>query len=213
MTTVTDHTIILDQLSWRYSTKKFDSTRKISDSDWHILEESLRLAPSSFGLQPWCFWVVQSSEIRQELLPASYNQMQIPDCSHLVVITHLKEMSKAYIHRYIESISTIRNVTLEALGGFEDRMVGFVDEMGEGVSEWTGRQAYIAMGAFLTTAAIMGIDVCPIEGISTSQYDKILHIDETPYTALAVMATGYRAADDKISKKVRFDRDSVIKTV
>ena len=91
---------ILDKLHWRYAVKKFDPSQKISEADWFVLEESLRLAPSSYGLQPWKFIVVQNPEIRATLTPVSWNQTQVQDCSHYVVFATLTKIEPAYIEKF-----------------------------------------------------------------------------------------------------------------
>ena len=83
-----DNEIVHNQLNWRYACKKFDPTKKIREADWNMLLESLRLTASSYGLQPWKFIVVQSAEIRQQLLSAAYNQSPTTEASHFVVLTY-----------------------------------------------------------------------------------------------------------------------------
>jgi nitroreductase len=190
---------IIEQLNWRYAVKKFDSTRKISAPDLQTLEESLRLAPSSYGLQPWKFLIVQSPEVRKKLTSVSWNQPQIEDASHLVVVTHLKEMTEEYIDKYIHTISNVRGIPENELQPFRDLMVNKVTKgpLSLNQSNWTARQAYLAMASFLTVAALLKIDVCPMEGIVPEQYDEILELKESPFETAAVLAVGYRAADDK----------------
>src|SRR3954469_15108820 len=92
---------LLEQLNWRYATKQFDPTRKISASDWTTLEEALRLTPSSFGLQPWKFIVVTDPAVRANLRPASWNQTQITDASHLVVLAAKTDFGETEIDAHI----------------------------------------------------------------------------------------------------------------
>jgi nitroreductase len=216
METVINETII-EQLNWRYAVKKFDSTRIISDQDLKTLEESLRLAPSSYGLQPWKFLIVQSPEIRKNLASASWNQPQIEDASHLVVVTHLKELTEEYIDKYIHTISKVRNLPESELQSFRDLMINKVTKgpLSLNQSNWTARQAYLAVGSFLTVAALLKIDVCPMEGIVPDQYDDILGLKDSPYKTVAVLAVGYRAPEDKtqFAKKVRFELNDVISIV
>ncbi len=215
-----DHSMnqtLIDGLHWRYATKKFDPTKKISDKDWATLQESLRLAPSSYGLQPWQFVIVQSPDLRKKLTPVSYGQPQIEGCSHLVVVTRLKTLTEDYIHKYFQQTSQERGIPMESLKGYHDMIVGtFVKgPMAAHVSEWTAKQAYISMGVFMTAAALLKVDVCPMEGIDAGKYDEILGLKDSPYGAVAVLATGYRAAEDgtQAMKKVRFPAEAVIKTM
>lgn len=208
---------IISKLNWRYATKKFDPSKKIADAHWHTLEESLRLSPSSYGLQPWKFLVVQSPEVRAQLTPASWNQPQIETCSHLVVVTHLKTMDEAYVDKYIEKIASVRQIPTESLQGFRDIMVNNAvnGPKKDDIKHWTARQAYIAMGVFMSTAALLDIDVCPMEGINSAQYDQILGLEGSDYTSVSVLAAGYRDPHDasQSQKKVRFDHDDVIRLV
>lgn len=206
---------ILKQLNWRYATKKFNPNKKISDKDWQTLEEVLRLAPSSYGLQPFQFIVVTNQEVRKKLTPASYGQPQIESCSHLVVVTHLKTVSENYVANYVHNISATRNVDEAALEGFKQTMIGDVVKgpRAAHIGAWASRQAYIAMGAFMTAASLLNIDVCPMEGFEPAKYAEILNTAD--YTPVALMAAGYRADDDAYqhAKKVRMEKKNLIRVV
>ena len=106
---------IIQRLQWRYATKQFDPARKLSAEQWSTLSEVLRLTPSSYGLQPWKFLLVQNPALRAKLRASSWNQAQIEDCSHLVVLTSLKTVTEAYAHSFIELLATERGITVEAL--------------------------------------------------------------------------------------------------
>lgn len=204
----------VDQLNWRYATKAFDPTQKLSESQWKTLESSLHLSASSFGLQPWKFIVVQNPEIRAELKPVSFGQGQITDASHLVVFTTLRTMDEAYISNFINTTASVRNIDVATLKGYQDMMTGFLiqGDKVKNIPHWAQRQAYIAMGTLLSTAAYINVDTCPIEGISTTDYDRILGLEGTPYQTVAVVAIGFRASDDKYqhAAKVRFPIEDVV---
>jgi nitroreductase len=209
------HDILLTQLNWRYATKRFNPDQKISDKDWHVLTESLRLAPSSFGLQPWQFIVVQNDALRKTLRPLSWNQSQIEDCSHLVVFTTLKTMTPDYINAFIQKTADVRQGSVENLAGYRDMMVASLVNSPKNIQEWGQRQSYIAMGMLLQSAALLQIDTCAIEGIDPKAYDKVLELENSPYATVAVVALGYRHEEDPYQhqKKVRFEHDQVIKTL
>jgi len=208
---------ILNQLNWRYAVKKFDVTRKVSPTDWHVLEESLRLAPSSYGLQPWKFLVVQNPEIRKKLREASWNQSQVEDCSHYVVLTTRTEMKETDIQRHIDHIAKVRGITPVSLDGFKNGMIGDVVKgpRAQVIKAWAQRQSYIAMGFLMETAAMMKIDTCPLEGLDASAYDRILNLEGTDYATIAAIAVGYRHPEDKTqhNKKVRFDSADVFQVI
>ena len=203
---------LVDTLGARYATKAFDPSKKISSEDWAALVESLRLAPSSYGLQPWKFIVVQNPEIRTKLRAASWNQSQVEDASHFVVIATLKNLDVAYVEKYIESTAEVRGLTPDMLAGYRDMMVGNVVNGKSDHHAWAQRQSYIAMGFLGLSAGLMGIDTCMMEGISPADYDTILGLEGSVYSTVAAVAVGYRSAEDKTASyaKSRFALDEVV---
>jgi nitroreductase len=207
---------LIEALNWRYAVKKFDPTKKISDEDWATLTESLRLTPSSYGLQPWKFIVVKTPELRAQLKAQSWNQSQVEDASHYVVITYKEKMDSAHIEKYLKSISEQRGVPLESLKGFGEVMMGdlVTGPRASVIDHWAQRQSYIAMGFLILTAALLKIDSCPMEGLIPTEYDKLLGLEGTGYKTVAAVALGYRHPDDRYqqSKKVRFPANEVVVT-
>jgi len=203
---------LLGALKWRYATKAFDPTRTIPAADWQVLEESLLLAPSSFGLQPYRFVVVTDPALRAQLRPVSYGQSQITDASHLVVFLAKQEMTEAYVDQFLAQIVQTRGGKLEDLRDYRSRMVGSLVGTERNIPEWTARQAYIAFGELLQTAALMGVDACPMEGLEPKAYDRILGLEDGDYRTVAVCALGYRSADDGYARlpKVRFPAEQLI---
>ena len=204
--------VVLRQLHWRYATKKFDPTRKIAAEDWRSLEQALVRSPSSFGLQPWKFFVVTDPDLKATLKTASWNQSQITDASHLVVFAIKKNLGAADVDRYLARIAEVRSVPLESLEGFKKMLLGSLSRPVEEVNAWATRQLYIALGFFLSAAAMLGIDACPMEGFQPEQYDAILGLTEMGYGATVLATAGYRAADDPYIKlpKVRFKPEDVV---
>ena len=207
---------ILEQLKWRYATKTFDTTRKISDADWETLEDSLLLAPSSFGIQPYKFIVVTDQATKEKLKPAAWNQPQITDSSHLVVIAHKKTLNEADIERYVERIIEVRGVTRESLSEYENIMKSSAKQAVDGnyVETWNSRQAYIALGFLLETAALLEIDATPMEGFDAAQFNEILGLED--YSAVVVCALGYRDAEaDWLANlpKVRFPKEQLFERI
>ena len=207
-------TQVLAQLQWRYAVKKFDQSKKIPAEVWDVLEQSLILAPSSFGLQPWKFFVVDNPALRQELLANSWNQAQVVEASHLLVLAIKKEMGDAEVDRYIQDMSAKRNVPIDGLAGLTKMVKGFMANPDKGFTtdEWAIRQVYIAIGQFMTSAAMLGVDTCPMEGFNPAKYDEILGLTGQGYASVLVCPAGYRADDDKyaVMPKVRYDRSEVI---
>jgi len=205
---------LLNQLRWRYATKQFDASRKISEVDWRTLEESLVLAPSSFGLQPWRFIVVTDQATKENLVPVSWGQRQVADASHVVVFAIRKNLARADVDRYLARMAEVRGVSSESLNGFRDVLVGFLEQPAAkfNADNWAARQVYIALGQFMTSAALLGIDTCPMEGIEPARYDEILGLGAEGYQTVVACPAGYRAAGDKYAAlpKVRFASDEVI---
>jgi nitroreductase len=205
---------LLKQLNWRYATKRFDPAHKVPADVFAALEQALVLAPSSFGLQPWKFFVVETPALRQQLKAASWGQSQVTDASHYVVVAGLRTMTVADVDRYMARQIEVRGGSKESVAGYRDVIVGFVQKAGSAqvLGNWNARQAYIALGQLMTAAAVLGVDTCPMEGIDPAGYDKILGLDGSPYTSLCGCAVGYRAADDKYAgaPKVRFKTNEVI---
>ena len=203
---------LLNNLKWRYAVKKFDATRKIEAHLWESLEQAAIHAPSSFGLQPWKFVVVEDSALRQKLRGASFNQPQITDASHLVVFARRTQLGQQEVDQYIDRIASVRGSEKAALADFRSMLLGFAQRPGFDVNLWAGKQVYIALGVLLTSAAMLGIDSCPMEGFDPAQYDQILGLTDQGLAAQVVATVGYRASDDPFAsmKKVRFHDSDVI---
>jgi nitroreductase len=206
---------VLAQLTWRYATKKFDPTKTIAPDTWTALEQALVLTPSSYGLQPWKFFVVTDSTKKAELPAHSWGQSQPKDCSHMVVFTIKANLGEADIDRYLARIAEVRRQSLESLAGFKRVMMGSLTDPPYDIDDWAARQVYIALGQFMTAAAMLGVDTCPMEGIDPAKYDEVLGIAQQGYRTVVACAAGYRAADDKLAKvpKVRFKTDDVVQRI
>jgi len=204
---------VVRQLEWRYAVKKFDPAKKIAAADWDALERTLVLTPSSFGLQPWKFVVVSSAALREKLVAASWNQRQVVDASHVVVFAIVKDLGPAQVDAFVARMAAVRGVTVESLAPYRKMMADFVSRPKArfDVNAWASLQVYIALGNFMTSAAAMGIDTCPMEGIVPAQYDEILGLGKLGLSTVVVGVAGYRAADDRAAdaKKVRFEREDV----
>lgn len=204
---------LLDSLRWRYATKKFDATRKIPAATWDALEESLVLTPSSFGLQPWKFLVVADPGLRALLSAESWKQPQVTEASHYVVLTARTDLERKDIDAWMERMSEVQSSSLEAVAPFKGVIEGFAQAMShEARHAWNVRQVYIALGQLMASAAVLGIDTCPMEGLSAKGYDHVLGLEGTGYATAVACALGYRAEDDRAanSPKARFDRSRVI---
>ena len=205
---------LLETLSWRYATKKFNPSKKIDATTWKALEESLALTPSSYGLQPWKFLVVQDPELRAQLREQSWGQGQVTDASHFVVFTARTDVTEADVDRYLARIAEVRGVSLESLAGFRKMLVDNLVNRGQraDIPEWAARQTYIALGQLMTAAAALGVDATPMEGLDPKAYDRILGLEGSGYATTMACALGYRAEDDGYAKlpKVRFATEELV---
>ncbi len=203
---------VLEALNWRYATKIFDPAKKIPADQWAALEASLVLTPSSFGLQPWEFVVVTNQELREQLVEHSWNQRQVADASHLLVIALRTDINEAWIDRFIARLEEIRE-PVGTSGGYRDMMAGFIASLdAEARKQWAKQQTYIALGQFMTATAMLGIDACPMEGFATEKYDALLGFEEKNITASVLCPVGYRSEEDKYAQlpKVRFPQSEMV---
>jgi nitroreductase len=201
---------ITQSLRWRYATKVFDPHRRIPDEDWQVLEEALVLTPSSYGLQPWVFYVITNRAVRESLVPHSWNQRQVADCSHLVVFAVRKNITDEFVDRFIDSIVEERKIDRSTLAGYRKLMHRDVVAVADN-TDWAKLQAYIALGNFMTVAALLKIDTCPMEGFVAERYDHELGLPSQGLTTAVLCAAGYRMPTDKYASlaKVRFPKDQL----
>jgi nitroreductase len=208
---------LLAALRWRYATKVFDVTKKIPADVWHALEQALVLTPTSYGLQPYQFLVVRDAAKRAALLPHSWGQKQVTDCSHFIVFTARTEMKETDVDRFLKRAGEVRSLPTEALAGYRKVMLGDIvnGPRGKTAHEWAARQSYIALGNLMTAAAVLGVDACPMEGINLPEYDKILNLEGSGYKTVVALALGYRAANDKYAglPKIRYEAADLVKVI
>jgi len=208
---------ILEALRGRYATKQFDPSRKIGDEDWSALEDALVLTPSSYGLQPWKFFVVTQQSMKDSLVTASYNQRQVADCSHLLIITVRTEMTEADIDRLVDLTAETRGVGRDTLASYRNFMIGDIvtGARSKDAVGWAKLQSYIALGNFMTVAALMGIDTCPMEGFAPQAYNEALDLDSKGLTTSVLCPAGYRLAGDKYASlaKVRYPKTELIRHI
>lgn len=197
---------IIHGLNWRYATKRYDSEKIIPQETIGLLKEALRLTPTSYGLQPLKFLLIESHPIRKQLFDFSYNQQSITDASHLIVIASFKDVQTQEIDRYMHNTAITRNLSIEQLAGYSDFLKRIMNaQTAEQKTIWAQKQAYIALGVLVEICAQLKIDTTPIEGFDGKGYDKILKLEEKGLTSTLVVPIGYRHPDDTTQywKKVR----------
>lgn len=197
---------ILSDLNWRYAVKKFDSKRMLSDQQINKLKEVFNLTATSYGLQPVRLVTIQNKELQQKLVPHSFDQLQVAQASHVLVLCVENTVDAKYISNYFDLVKNVRGTSDEILNPFKEMMTeSFSNKNSDEIKEWSKNQAYLAMGALLTVCALEKIDACPMEGFNPAAYDDVLKLTEKGISSVLVMPVGYRAADDVFAsfKKVR----------
>lgn len=202
----------LQDLNWRYAAKRMNG-RQVPDAVLQNILEATRLAPTSYGLQPFDVIVVKDAELREKLSPAMYNQPQVKEGSALIIFAAWKYFTTEKIAAYIQNIAATRNTTVAALDGFKNMIL---DKIGgkttEQVFQWNARQSYIALGYATAAAAFEKVDSTPMEGFNPAEVNRILGLDQKRLSAVSVLAIGYRDNDkDVLSKapKVRRPAESL----
>ncbi len=197
----------LSNLNWRYATKKFDTARKVSDADLETILEAIRLAPTSFGLQPYRVWVVTNPEIKEKIQAAAWGQPQITTSSHLLVFTARTDLAENK-EEFFTLISGGNPEIRAALKGYEDMVDGFVagKPTPESVLPWSAKQAYIAHGFALAACAELEIDSCAMEGFDPVAVGEILGLP-TSEQAVVMLPIGYRDASETPRPKARFSKE------
>jgi len=194
----------LNNLSWRYATKKFDDSKKVSTENLEQILEAIRMTPTSFGLQAYHFYVVTNHKILMKIQVASWNQSQIGTCSHLIVMCARNDLMQAK-DEYFNAMSGGDSEIRANLAGFEQMVDGFIPRIS---SEWAKKQVYIAQGFMLAACAELQIDSCPIEGFDSKAVTEILSLPEN-HDISVMIPIGYRAVDDNPRPKVRFSKEEL----
>ncbi len=197
---------IIKMLQWRYATKKFDSSKILSEEKLEILKQAFNLTASSYGLQPLRLIVISDTKIKQQLVPFSMEQPMVKDASHVLILCTETTITSAFIKNHFSGVEDIRNTPREILDPFETFLLeSFSEKNPEEIEQWMTNQAYLAMGNLLTVCAIEEIDACPMEGFEPEKYDDFLQLKNKGLRSVLVLPVGYRAVDDMFAtlKKVR----------
>jgi nitroreductase len=203
----------IENLQWRYAVKKFDQNKSLTEAQISILKEVFNLTATSYGLQPVKLVVVKNKEIQQRLVAHSWNQQQVVDASHLLVLCVQNELTSEDIESYFNLVKSTRNTSDEIIDPFKSFLKDTMNSKSkEEIYSWAKNQAYIALGNLMTVAANERIDSCPMEGFTPEKYDEILNLKSYNLTSVLVLPVGFRAEDDymKDLKKVRRKTSEVV---
>lgn len=205
---------ILPSLQWRYATKSFDPAKKLTQEQVHSITESFRLAPSSYGLQPWRLYHITDNHLRSEIRKAAFDQEQVTHASELFVICAKEQMLPSDVEKFIASVASTRHVAPESLDGFKNLLLGFIKNIpSEKHFAWTSKQSYIALGFMLLACAMEEIDACPMEGFDAEKVADLLETKKDGYMPIAFCTAGFRKDGNEAQtkfKKVRFSEEEVI---
>ena len=212
-TTVLHDADLLHQLGWRYATKRFIAGRPIPAEHWAILEQAVQLSPSSYGLQPYRFVVVRDPGLRQQIHIAANQQPQILEAAELVVFAARTDLTSDQVDHFIAHTAAIRKIAFNALDQYRTAIVGdlVTGKRHAIIADWSKRQAYLALGMLLSTAAQLGIDACPMEGFHPEEVDRILGLPALGFGSAVFCALGYRSPQDQHQRdpKVRMPHEEL----
>ncbi|MDP5082451.1 MAG: NAD(P)H-dependent oxidoreductase [Winogradskyella sp.] len=197
---------IIKQLKWRYATKKFDSDKNLSENQILTIKNAFNLTATSFGLQTISLIVIKDKLKRKDLVGHSYNQKQVLEASHLLIICIQNDIHTQDVNAYYDNIKNIRNTPETILEPYKQNLIKTVSAMSiPERQQWSKNQAYIALGNLMTVCAIEGIDACPMEGFNPAKYDELLELDKKGLKSVLLLPVGFRAEDDIFSQfeKVR----------
>ncbi len=203
----------IKNLEWRYAVKKFDTERGLTEEKVEGLKQAFNLTATSYGLQPITLLVLQNKALQDELVAHSFQQLQVTQASHVLIICIQKTISKDYITNYFKQVKKIRGTSDTILNPFKEALVNdFSKKDVQEIRQWAKNQAYLALGNLLTICAMEKIDSCPMEGFNPAGYDEVLQLESKDLTSVLVLPVGYRANDDMFSefKKVRKDLENSV---
>ncbi len=204
---------ILESLKWRYATKKFDPKKKLSAEKLSVLKETFNLTATSYGLQPLKMLVITNDKLKEKLVPLSFNQLQVRDASHVLVLCIDTFITANFIKDHFKRVENLQETDRAILEPFEEFLIGnFENKSASEIKAWMINQLYLIFGALLTACAVEEIDSCPIEGFESEKYDELLNLKEKNLESILVLPIGYRAEDDMFAnlKKVRRGTEELI---
>lgn len=205
-------TKFIENLNWRYATKEFDSSKKVSREDLENIIEVFRLTPSSYGLQPWKLFVVENEEKKEKIMQNSWNQKQVWENSYLLVFAKPLEISKDLADRHIKNTAKINSVSEDVFAWYRAMLYSFLENnTKENLDFWAREQVFLAFWNVMSYLAEKKIDSCAIWGFSKEAVDEILDLKEKWFESVVMLPIGYRKQDDKYadSPKVRFEKDDI----
>lgn len=206
---------ILPALRWRYAVKLFDPHKKVSEEDLRVILEAGRLAPSSTGLEPWKFILVENPELRVKLRAVSYDQPKVTDAAHIMVIARRLDVRENLANELIARTVDVQNVDPASLGGLRAMAEGGIKSRDDReLDAWIRSQVYIPLGLMVEAAALLGVDTCPMEGFKSDEVDRLLNLPARRLASTVMLALGYRGEDPAAKRaKVRRPFEEVVEFI
>lgn len=205
---------LIDQLQWRYATKKMDAKKLVPLEKVEQILEAIRLTASSSGLQPYELIVITNQDIRQKIREAANNQSQITDCSHLIVFAAWDNYTADRINAAFDMTETIRNFTSESGTAYRQMLLKTYPARDAEVNfTHAAKQAYIGLGTALIAAAYEQVDCTPMEGFNPTAVDEILNLKAKGLRSVVMLPLGYRNSEEDWLvnlKKVRRAKEQFI---
>jgi len=207
-------TTVINQLQWRYATKKYDPSKIVSAEKLERILEAVRLTPTSSGLQPFELLVITNAEIRAKIRAVGWDQAQITECSHLLVFAAWDDITPDRVNMMFDLTNEVRGFINEGWENYRQMLLGIVAQRGqEGNFQSAARQAYIALGSAMIAAAFENVDATPMEGFDPAAVDEILGLQAKHLRSVVLLPIGYRAEEGDWLvnlKKVRRTRENFI---
>lgn len=204
----------LQKLQWRYATKKFDPTRKLSPEQLEYILEAIRLTATSSGLQPYEVLVVNNPELRARIQPHAWNQAQVTEASHLLVFAAWDNYTAERINAMFDLVNEARGFRNEGWENYRNFLLQTYPQRDPEVNfQHAARQAYIGLGSALIAAAELKVDCTPMEGFDPDKVDEILDLRARGLRSVLMLPLGYRAeqGDWLVDlKKVRRAREQFV---
>lgn len=204
---------LLENLNWRYATKKYDPTKKVAQEDVDKIIEAARLAPTSSGLQQFRVIVVTDQKLKEKIVPIAWGQEIVKDCSHLLVFAAWDRYTEERIDKIYDYTTDERGLPRGQFGSYTDKLKAmYLPQTAEENFVHTARQAYIGFGLSIAQAAEQKVDCTPMEGFTGAELDELLDLKSKGLKSVTLLPLGYREENDWLApmKKVRNPKEEFV---
>lgn len=208
---------LLDHLQWRYATKKYDASKKVTQADVDKIVEAIRLTPTSSGLQQFRLLVITNQALKEQIVPISFGQNMVAECSHLLVFVAWDRYTEERIEKMYDFITVERQQPADRYNAYKDRLKSkYLAQTAEENFDHIARQAYIGLGLAMAQAAELHIDSTPMEGFDNAKLDELLGLAAKGMKSVLMLPIGYRDEEGDWlmnQKKVRKPKTSFVTVI